>query len=1391
MKLMLKILVFTLVGQSAMSQIYSKPNNSYGLIWNRGRFDSAAFLPTGCGVPLTAADLRSTDQNMMALQYDSCGHKMYLWDPKLKSWYSVSGATQLSDSTFKIGLDTIKIIGGSNITASNGASKVGNDIRWGRQLGSGTTGAELLYDTEIPLNGQRLFFTSPSGLAETSITKHGIEIFGSNFSNGLSRIRMLNSSGGSFEILKGPTGATINFEQSQIFVRDSDGNLIFTKTPGTSPTAFHDVDGSGRYRDTLTITTMGDADSSDRAASTAWGKRAVAGFKDSVLGVIYSSNNFANLNDFVNRGATASATGGKISFSGGIGTFGQTLEYARPTLLEKWHVSVLYIPTEKTSTSFGAGPGIRSTNSSAVNVMSKFDATTGADAGKLFIYTGTGTLVKTSETAIAFNAYDNIELHMERVVDTIYFWAINRTQNIVSAKLAYGYSFASGVTSFTHNTGRFAVYSYGGTFDIAELKITSDVIKRPDVLIIGDSKAAGYFVDSPYDRWGVRLRNVFPKTVIQAGSADKITDAQSRIDETISILPKQVILSIGVNDIRAGTDSATIKTNYGNYVAALQAAGAKVFHLLSLKEVSPSTVNADWFNNYIVRTWPNEYFDSTFKYCSDCITPADGTHVNVKGNRLISDVIINSGKIQGTGLIRDNSINAVLAQGNTTNIPIIIGDLKRLGGVSTGSFSQPKLILTSPTYPSIVMESGTTSFGGGSIVWKTNRGGPKLNPALFGDSVGFAMVGHVYDNNVRQLAFLTADNTNNTISAFVLRQAANDFNGTRSRVTAQAGQNLYAGFELSGTTRFGTTPAVFAVNAFNQPVDIYNLPSTVRDTTKKLLVRDRTTGEIFDTNWPVAIPSTTAGSVLFSNGTTIAQDNANFFWDAANVRLGLGTNTPVASALLDITSTTKGVLFPRMNTTQQNAISSPATGLWIYNTDSSAFRFYNGGAWVTVGGSVGGGGGSGTVTTVGKTDANGFAFTITNPTTTPNISLTTSLTTGSVPVIGASGALTEDNANFNYTSGQLGIGTNSQASKLHIQTGSLGAYTTSTTPNSAGIILSTPTAAANSAQQYGPSLVFRSNGWGTTAGTSQPVDWMVTNKATQGATPTSSLAFKISINGGSYSEAASIRGDGVIFAGGVSATGGLTGSTITAGSTSNITWSTRSVMTSPADGNIRLTNAAATDFGLLQFGGTTSSFPAWQRSGTGLIARLADNSANTSITASGLTLSGLTGTGTRLSTTSSTGVSGAITNGTDGQVMTLVSGAPAWADKDFDAGTYTPTFSNLGTGVSGITLPPGASIKWQRVKKTVTIWGNINPAFSSGSTGDIRTWSMSLPPGITAVFTQNQDAAGIANCGWKTTRGAIVQADSANDIIGMSVEIGTEGFGATIGYYFTVSFEIP
>ena len=66
-------------------------------------------------------------------------------------------------------------------------------------------------------------------------------------------------------------------------------------------------------------------------------------------------------------------------------------------------------------------------------------------------------------------------------------------------------------------------------------------------------------------------------------------------------------------------------------------------------------------------------------------------------------------------------------------------------------------------------------------------------------------------------------------------------------------------------------------------------------------------------------------------------------------QVGVGTTTPDASSALDITSTTKGLLIPRMTIEQRDAISSPAIGLMIYQTDGTAgFYYYNGSSWAEV-----------------------------------------------------------------------------------------------------------------------------------------------------------------------------------------------------------------------------------------------------------------------------------------------------------------------------------------------------------------------------------------------------------------------------------------------------------
>jgi len=126
-----------------------------------------------------------------------------------------------------------------------------------------------------------------------------------------------------------------------------------------------------------------------------------------------------------------------------------------------------------------------------------------------------------------------------------------------------------------------------------------------------------------------------------------------------------------------------------------------------------------------------------------------------------------------------------------------------------------------------------------------------------------------------------------------------------------------------------------------------------------------------------------------------------------NGRLTVNSTASNASAQLQVDSTTRGFLPPRVTTTQRNAISTPSAGLEVYDSTLNAPYYYNGTAWVTYGGSGGwllNGNTVGTTKTLGTIDNFDLPF-ITNNTEKMRIS--------------GAGTLTAQNANsrFEFDSG--------------------------------------------------------------------------------------------------------------------------------------------------------------------------------------------------------------------------------------------------------------------------------------------------------------------------------------------------------------------------------------
>lgn len=137
-------------------------------------------------------------------------------------------------------------------------------------------------------------------------------------------------------------------------------------------------------------------------------------------------------------------------------------------------------------------------------------------------------------------------------------------------------------------------------------------------------------------------------------------------------------------------------------------------------------------------------------------------------------------------------------------------------------------------------------------------------------------------------------------------------------------------------------------------------------------INDATNGDMLEIN-----PSSRTAVVLASDGTNSSSMYLNggatpgFAFEVydGSLSTGIGNGSPRimqyyaplghafgatavtadASSIVDIQSTTKGLLIPRMTETQRDAIASPATGLQIFQTDgTSGFYYWDGAAWVAV-----------------------------------------------------------------------------------------------------------------------------------------------------------------------------------------------------------------------------------------------------------------------------------------------------------------------------------------------------------------------------------------------------------------------------------------------------------
>jgi len=216
----------------------------------------------------------------------------------------------------------------------------------------------------------------------------------------------------------------------------------------------------------------------------------------------------------------------------------------------------------------------------------------------------------------------------------------------------------------------------------------------------------------------------------------------------------------------------------------------------------------------------------------------------------------------------------------------------------------------------------------------------------------------IYNNNLGGDIALLNDTTTGKIkfSAGAVSTAQMTLTAAGRLLLGTVSEGIYI-LDVNGTPRFSggaTAGAVFGSGTIlNLASDAYMFATSTtgknagytanRFSTSEFASFDLISGASFSSGWSIQMqPSQTRLDIV----DRVNNSSRMSFFSSGNVIIG-GT-TDVASAQLQIDSTTKGFLPPRMTTTQKNAIASPATGLMVFDTTLAKLCVYSGTTWETI-----------------------------------------------------------------------------------------------------------------------------------------------------------------------------------------------------------------------------------------------------------------------------------------------------------------------------------------------------------------------------------------------------------------------------------------------------------
>ena len=277
-----------------------------------------------------------------------------------------------------------------------------------------------------------------------------------------------------------------------------------------------------------------------------------------------------------------------------------------------------------------------------------------------------------------------------------------------------------------------------------------------------------------------------------------------------------------------------------------------------------------------------------------------------------------------------------------------------------------KSALSGNTTGSFNTAVGNSAFTGNSGQYVTALGYLSLADNSSGDQNTGAGSGSLRNNTIGD------NNTGAGYSAL--------YNSTSGNNASGLGANsAYSIISSSGTTAVGSHALIYTTGIYNTAVG-YNTLSTASSTNTLSVALGSESVNSY--NFLASIAgigyNTNVNNFNINDATPIGanarvdEDNVMTLGSVSGVngasttvQVGIGTSDPHESALLEIKSSNKGVLLPRMNSSLRQSITSGPEGLMVYDTDTHSYWFYNGTVWVDLNQSL---------TSMGATAGQSIAF---------------------------------------------------------------------------------------------------------------------------------------------------------------------------------------------------------------------------------------------------------------------------------------------------------------------------------------------------------------------------------------------------------------------------------